>query len=161
MKGKAIKTAMAVALGLSTFALGVLSPTQKVAAETALKEVTAPTLGVTADLGIANDERLIEMLKKQGEIPKNATQAQADKALQEYLKGKNKVGSAKDKLPKPIEKLEGSNEPGNQSLKNGNGNKLGQAKKNKVDSVIISKARLKKKKQICFMRIIHLSTSRK
>ena len=93
-KGKAIKTAMAMALGLSTFALGAFSPAQKVAAETALKEVTAPTLGVTADLGMANDERLIEMLKKQGKISKNATQAQADKALQEYLKGKNKVGSA-------------------------------------------------------------------
>ena len=37
------------------------------------------------DLAIANDERLIEMLKKNGTIAKDATPAEADQALQQYL----------------------------------------------------------------------------
>ena len=44
--------------------------------------------GATIDLGIANDERLIEMLKKNGTIAKNATPAEAEKALQKFLKNK-------------------------------------------------------------------------
>lgn len=133
-KGKKIKIAMAVALGVSTFAFGAFTPVQKAAAEAELTEATAPSLGATVDLGIANDERLIEMLKKQGKLAKNATPAQAEKALKDYLKGKYKVTSSKDKLPKPIKKLEGSNDQVKQSLKKGKGNKLGQA--DTVDSVV-------------------------
>ncbi|KKI93165.1 protease [Bacillus sp. SA1-12] len=127
-KGKMIKTAMAVALGVSTFAFGAFTPVQKAAAETALKEATSPSLGATVDLGIANDERLIEMLKKQGRIAKNAKPAQAEKVLQDYLVAKEKAAPTKDKLPKPMKKLEGAKEVVKQGLKNGKGNKLGQAK---------------------------------
>ena len=44
----------------------------------------------TTDLAIANDEKIIEMLKKNGTIPKGATQDQADKILREYLRGLEK-----------------------------------------------------------------------
>ncbi|GLC28850.1 immune inhibitor A [Clostridium omnivorum] len=40
----------------------------------------------TVDLAIANDEKLIEMLKKSGKIAKDASPAQAEKALKDYLK---------------------------------------------------------------------------
>jgi bacillopeptidase F (M6 metalloprotease family) len=44
---------------------------------------------------IANDEKIIEMLKKKGEIPEDATQEEITKALQKYLKDKS-PGSLKD-----------------------------------------------------------------
>ncbi|WNB92854.1 hypothetical protein [Bacillus sp. NEB1478] len=37
---------------------------------------------------IANDDRIIEMLKKNGEIPENATPEEIQEALQKYLKKK-------------------------------------------------------------------------
>jgi bacillopeptidase F (M6 metalloprotease family) len=37
---------------------------------------------------IANDEKIIEMLKEKGEIPENASQEEITKALQKYLKNK-------------------------------------------------------------------------
>jgi bacillopeptidase F (M6 metalloprotease family) len=37
---------------------------------------------------IANDDRIIEMLKKNGEIPEDATPEQINEALQKYLKKK-------------------------------------------------------------------------
>ncbi|MBY6036808.1 hypothetical protein KUV80_09090 [Fictibacillus nanhaiensis] len=37
---------------------------------------------------IANDEKIIEMLKKSGEIPEGASQEEINKALQKYLQKK-------------------------------------------------------------------------
>jgi bacillopeptidase F (M6 metalloprotease family) len=48
---------------------------------------------------IANDEKIIEMLKKSGEIPENASQEIITKALQKYLKDKSR-GSLKDEKEK-------------------------------------------------------------
>ncbi|MBT2679628.1 immune inhibitor A [Bacillus sp. ISL-35] len=93
--------------------------------------------GAPIDLGIANDERLIEMLKKQGKISKDATPAEAEKGLQKYLNARAKSGlKVRDGLPKPIDNVkDGSKDSKTTSLKNGKGNKLGQAKKNAVDGV--------------------------
>ncbi|MGV8982009.1 immune inhibitor A domain-containing protein [Clostridium sp.] len=44
----------------------------------------------TVDLAIANEDRLIEMLKKSGKISKNATQEEALKVVRAYLKGMEK-----------------------------------------------------------------------
>lgn len=44
----------------------------------------------TVDLAIANDEKLIEMLKKSGKISKDATPAEAEKVLRDYLKSLEK-----------------------------------------------------------------------
>ncbi|WP_410528342.1 immune inhibitor A domain-containing protein [Rossellomorea marisflavi] len=41
------------------------------------------------DLAIANEERLIEMLKEKGDISKNASASEADKGLQKFLKEKS------------------------------------------------------------------------
>ena len=93
--------------------------------------------GAPIDLGIANDERLIEMLKKEGKIAKDATPAEAEKGLQKYLKAKaESTGKTKDKLPESIGKVkDGFEKPESNGLTSGKGNKLGQAKKNTVDGV--------------------------
>ncbi|MFT9596821.1 immune inhibitor A domain-containing protein [Mesobacillus sp.] len=93
--------------------------------------------GASIDLGIANDERLIEMLKKEGKIAKDATPAEAEKGLQKYLNARAKSGlKVRDGLPKPIDNVkEGSKDSESTSLKKGKGNKLGQANKNGVNGV--------------------------
>lgn len=95
----------------------------------------ASKIAAPFDAGIANDERLIEMLKREGKIAKNATPVEAEKALKKYLQGKSKLTKTKDQLPASLGKPKESKKVESNGLKNGNGNKLGQAKKNTVDSV--------------------------
>jgi immune inhibitor A len=90
---------------------------------------------VPFDAGIANDEKLIEMLKREGKLAKDASLAESEKALDKYLQGKGKTSKTKDKLPKSIGEVTKEKKSKDNSLTNGKGNKLGQAKKNKVDSV--------------------------
>jgi immune inhibitor A len=90
---------------------------------------------VPFDAGIANDEKLIEMLKREGKLAKDASLAESEKALNKYLQGKGKTSKTKDKLPKSIGEVTKEKKSKDNSLTNGKGNKLGQAKKNKVDSV--------------------------
>lgn len=88
------------------------------------------TTGGPFDLAIANDEKLIEMLKARGDIAADATQAEAEKALTSFLR-------AKAKNAKNVEqntKIAGFNNQStgkvyNQSILKGKGNKLGQSKK--------------------------------
>lgn len=54
------------------------------------------TLGGPTDLSVANEEKVIEMLKKEGKIAKNATYAEAQKVYLEYM---NKAAKANKKLP--------------------------------------------------------------
>ncbi|MGR3765911.1 immune inhibitor A domain-containing protein [Rossellomorea sp. NS-SX7] len=142
-KRKAASAALATLLGLSTFAVGpAMSTAQTVDVKNILNEVTNKHVshayqGSTIDLGIANDERLIEMLKKEGKIAEGASPAEAEKVLTKYLKAKaENAGETKDNLPTLDngKMKDGKNEK-NSSLTNGKGNKLGQAKKNKVDGV--------------------------
>nr|WP_249745607.1 immune inhibitor A domain-containing protein [Mesobacillus boroniphilus] len=94
--------------------------------------------GAPIDLGIANDERLIEMLKKNGTIAKNATPAEAEKALQKYLHNKA-AGASKEpgELHKHEKELSSTlNEKlASTGLVNGKGNKSGQTKGTTVDTV--------------------------
>ncbi|WP_273834352.1 hypothetical protein [Guptibacillus sedimenti] len=46
---------------------------------------------------IANDEKIIEMLKESGEIPENASAAEIQEVLEEYLKKKAKSAEINDK----------------------------------------------------------------
>lgn len=94
--------------------------------------------GAPIDLGIANDERLIEMLKKEGKIAKDATPAEAEKALQKYLQ-KKAAGASKEpgELHKHEKELSSTlkeklNKTG---LVNGKGNKTGQTKGTTVNPV--------------------------
>ncbi|MFL6559041.1 MAG: immune inhibitor A domain-containing protein, partial [Bacillus sp. (in: firmicutes)] len=119
-------TIFASSLFVSTLGGSTLSP----------KSAAASTKDVTSfDAGIANDERLIEMLKREGKLAKNASPAESEKALKNYLQSKGKSNKTKDKLPKALANIKESDNATSNGLKNGKGNKLGQAKKNTVDSV--------------------------
>ncbi|OAT84708.1 protease [Bacillus sp. MKU004] len=131
--------ALTAALGIGAFAVpasaGTVVP-ENVLAKPTVKD--SHSHGGPFDLGIANDERLIEMLKKNGKIAKNASPAEAQKALNKFLK--NKADSAKKEEGELHEKeaetkVKLKEEMKNNSLTSGKGNKLGQAKKNSPESV--------------------------
>ncbi|MCA1056821.1 immune inhibitor A [Rossellomorea aquimaris] len=130
---------MTAALSIGAFAVPASAST--VVPENVLAKPTVKqdhSHGGPFDLGIANDERLIEMLKKNGKIAENASPAEAEKALNKFLK--NKADSAKKEEGelhgKEAEtKVKLQEEMKNNSLTSGKGNKLGQAKKNSPGSV--------------------------
>lgn len=127
---------LSAGLAFSAFAPSIIShgtlpaPVHKASA----KEV-API-----DLAIANEERLIEMLKKSGKIAKNATAAEAEQALQQYLhtlavaqgshKHEDSFAKQRAELTSKIKANMESN-----GLYKGKGSKLGEAKQNTVPSV--------------------------
>lgn len=132
---KVLSSLTMTAMLASTLSFASAGPAKVDAVE---KTSFAPQGGAPIDLGIANDERLIEMLKKSGKIAKNATPAEAEKALQKYLQNKA-AGASKEpgelhKHEKELnstlnEKLAGT------GLVNGKGNKAGQTKGTTVEPV--------------------------
>jgi immune inhibitor A len=139
-KSKITSTALAVMMGLSTLTYGAFVSPNLAEAEKVKESVAKSYTGSPIDLGIANDEKLIKMLQKEGKISKNATQAEAEKALNKYLKERSSKsthshdeGDLHDEAKEAKEKLK--EQMKNNGLTSGKGNKLGQAKKNKVDSV--------------------------
>ncbi|WP_010027395.1 immune inhibitor A domain-containing protein [Sporolactobacillus inulinus] len=137
---KMTAAAIAAVVGMSSLSLfGFASPaTSKEAARNSADMVRAvSSKGSSFDAGIANDEKLIALLKKEGKIAKHASQSDAEKAVQKYLKAKGEGAKkgTKDKLPKGIAGFKDSSAPVKDSLKSGKGNKLGQAKKNQVDPI--------------------------
>ncbi|MEH7495013.1 immune inhibitor A domain-containing protein [Neobacillus niacini] len=133
-KRKILSTALTLSLGLGLFNVASFSPSVK--ANDLTNKITSS--GAPIDLGIANDERLIEMLKKNGTIAKNATPAEAEKALQKFLKNKA-AGATKEtgELQAQQKELQSTlkDKLANTGLVNGNGNKLGQTKKNIIAPV--------------------------
>ncbi|WP_052352910.1 immune inhibitor A domain-containing protein [Neobacillus dielmonensis] len=127
---------LSAGLAFSAFAPGVVSQ----------ESVSSPVLKVSAkesapvDLAIANNDRLIEMLKKNGTIAKDANAAEAEKALQQYLhklamnaatgKSENEFAKKQAELKAKVKAEMDSN-----GIKAGKGNKLGQAKQNTVGPV--------------------------
>lgn len=135
---KVLSMALTAALGIGAFAVPASAGT--VVPENVLAKPTVKvdhSKGGAFDAGIANDERLIEMLKKEGKIAKDATPAQAQKVLKSYLASKaDSAGKSKDKLPKGLKgKVKQDGNKSTDSLTKGKGNKLGQAKKNQPDGV--------------------------
>ncbi len=131
-KSKITSTALAVMMGLSTLTYGAVASPQMAEAEKARESITQHYGGAPIDLGIANDERLIEMLKKEGTIAPNATAAQAEEALKKYLKKRSansehshEEGELHEEAQESKAKLQEYMKKN--SLKSGNGNKLGQA----------------------------------
>nr|WP_082051359.1 immune inhibitor A domain-containing protein [Rossellomorea aquimaris] len=130
---------MAAALSVGAFAVPASAATtvpENVLAKPTVKHEHKH--GGPFDLGIANDERLIEMLKKDGKIKQNATPAEAEKALQKFLKAK--ADSAEKEAGElheneASEKVKLQKQMKDNDLTNGKGNKLGQAKKNSPESV--------------------------
>jgi immune inhibitor A len=140
-KSKITSTALAVMMGLSTLTYGAFVSPNLAEAEKVKESVVKSYTGSPIDLGIANDEKLIEMLQKEGKIKKNATPAEAEKALNKYLKERSansahshQHGDLQDEAKEAKEKLK--RQMKNNGLTSGKGNKLGQAKKNKPDSVV-------------------------
>ncbi|UOQ45761.1 immune inhibitor A [Halobacillus salinarum] len=85
-KRKMTAAAMALAIGFSTWASGVSA--QQASSKDTFQAVPKSTYNSPVDLGIANDEKLIEMLKKEGKIKEKATPEEAEKVLKKYLKAK-------------------------------------------------------------------------
>ncbi|XMB86523.1 immune inhibitor A [Mycoplasmatota bacterium WC44] len=98
-------------------------------------ETTATDFNFTADagqafdLGIANEEKLIEMLKREGKIADDATPDVAEEALRQYLNARAKsVTKEKGQFDSQKEKIKANfNNKYTEGLFNGLGNKLGQA----------------------------------
>lgn len=132
-KKKIFSTALALSLSVGLLAGPAMSP--NASASDASSKLASQ--GSPIDLGIANDEKLIEMLKKNGKIAKDASPAEAEKELKKFLQAKAaNSGQTKDKLPKGLDaNLKSAKKSNDNGLKNGKGNKLGQAKKNTVDPV--------------------------
>lgn len=87
-KKKIISAAMAMTVSLGTLFAGTSSSASTTAAagpEVSAKQ-TLNHAGGPFDTAIANDEKLIEMLKENGTIAKNATPSEAQKALNKYLR---------------------------------------------------------------------------
>ena len=85
-KSKITSTALAVMMGVSTLTYGAFASPQQVDAEKVRESVTQHFGGTPMDLGIANDEKLIEMLKERGTIAPNASAGEAETALKTFLK---------------------------------------------------------------------------
>jgi immune inhibitor A len=98
-KGKWVSAALAAMLSCSTFASVSAAPVNVLSDVNAssVEEKSHKHTGGPFDLAVANDERLIEMLKKNGQISKNASEAEAQAKLQQYLKNKEEHASS---LPK-------------------------------------------------------------
>ncbi|NUK30310.1 immune inhibitor A [Parageobacillus sp. VR-IP] len=136
MKKKSIfSAALALSLGI-----GLWNVPNVTAPNVQAKEPAAHTLkqGGPVDLAIANEEKLIEMLKKGGKISANATLAEAEEAVRTYLKEKaSDTVKEKGELYKQEakrEKMLQENYQKNRVL-NGKGKKLGQSENTTVPSV--------------------------
>lgn len=89
------------------------------------------------DLSIVNDEKLIEALMKRGVIPANASEAQKQQGLKNYLAFKGQADSSKtmndDPFAKQVKKADAKKQKlvkeFGSNLQNGNGKKTGQVDK--------------------------------
>ena len=130
MKGKSILvTAFAAALTFSSFAPAtsaqqiLTESNHSTGAEQASHNHSGVYTGSPFDLSIANEERLIAMLKKEGTIKKNASDKEAQKQLKKYLKEKEesiKKDSTK-KFDKEIKALQKKWNKKNKGKKPGKG----------------------------------------
>jgi len=110
-KNKWMASAMAAVIGFSTFTLS-FAPAQEAQAEASTEKAPAVTYspkasqgGAPFDSAIANEDKLIEMLKEEGKISQDATEAEAQEALNAYLKQREEQSAeaAKQPLPKELE----------------------------------------------------------
>jgi immune inhibitor A len=100
LKTKAVALLMAVAVSIgsvSSINTNTIKNFGKSLALSSSEELTP------VDLAIANDEKIIEMLKKKGTIPKNATPEQASKILKDYLKDIEKKNDTSSQKLKQME----------------------------------------------------------
>ncbi|MQR94940.1 immune inhibitor A domain-containing protein [Fictibacillus phosphorivorans] len=105
-KGKKVwgKTLLATSLSLGLASSSLFAGSVDAKAQTALDEVLKGKQNhahshSSLDLGIVNEERLLEALVKQGLVSKNATAQQKEAALDKYLETKGKEEGVKGKDP--------------------------------------------------------------
>lgn len=130
MRGKSIlASAFAAALTFSAFAPAtsahqVSTISNHAATETSHNHSVTYT-GSSFDLSIANEERLIKMLKKEGVIKKNATDKEAQAQLKKYLKKKeeNAKKDSSKKFDKQIKELQKKWNKKKKGKKTGKGSK--------------------------------------
>ncbi|WP_433743881.1 immune inhibitor A domain-containing protein [Falsibacillus pallidus] len=140
---KVLSMAMVAALSLGAFALpgssyGKQADVKTAAAQSARSDYSN---GGPVDLAVANQDKLIEMLKKDGVISKNATAEEAEKAVNKFLQKKAKSlqlsGTTEGELKKDQEKVKDKakeNLKKHKGITQGKGNKKGHTKDN-VDKV--------------------------
>lgn len=112
-------------LSTAALALGLITPTAQATDR-------PPANGGPLDLAIANETRLMEMLKRSGRISETATFTEAEQVLQSYLKERAAQGQlhAQDISDETVQMLANArSNNGLQALQNGRGNKLGIGKK--------------------------------
>ncbi|WP_163526956.1 immune inhibitor A domain-containing protein [Halobacillus ihumii] len=131
-----VTSALALTLALAPFSSSVLANSGTVQSDVH-KTHAHEKGGAPFDVAIANEERLIEMLKESGKISENATPEEAKQVLNKYLEAKSEAAANKakteDKGKMAKEKAEKqaklTDNAKNNSMTNGKGNKLGQASK--------------------------------
>ncbi|KGP91473.1 protease [Pontibacillus chungwhensis BH030062] len=134
-KSKLVTSALALALTVGPLSSSVVAQTTSDLHQELHKSHVHG--GAPFDVAIANDERLIKMLKEEGKIANDASPSEAEKVLNQFLENKSEAAKNKkeEKLPGSLGTPLKEQKASSNSLTNGKGNKLGQAKKNKVDSV--------------------------
>ncbi|EZP77398.1 M6 family metalloendopeptidase [Parageobacillus genomosp. 1] len=136
MKKRSIFSAvMALSLGVGLWSVPSVAAPNVQAKEPAMY---AAQQGGPVDLAIANEEKLVEMLKKSGKISANTTPVEAEEAVRTYLKEKvSHTVREKGELYKQEAKREKMLQENYQknSVLNGKGKKLGQSKNTTVPSV--------------------------
>lgn len=141
---KAVSIFMAFMLVFSLFTLPVFAnkPVDNgilnTAETTPVVETFEPAPGGMSDISIANDEKLVEMLKNQGKISANATSAEIENSLAKFLKAKaNSNSKEKGILNKQTAKVKDLvNEELKSGVLKGQGIKKGLANQNLIDNVV-------------------------
>lgn len=92
--------------------------------------VFIPSIQSDTDLAIANDEKLLDMLRKNGTIPSGASEEESNRILGEYL---NQNGNLKTEDPTKLDtkSVEGLKKYGKEAVKKGFLNKAGEDKEKK------------------------------
>ncbi|MBM7585059.1 immune inhibitor A [Bacillus pakistanensis] len=140
---KVLSMAMVAALTVGAFAVPTSSSSVQpnVSTNSVSKETHSHGNG-PFDLAIANEEKLIEMLKESGKIAKDASGAEAEKVLKSFLHEKaesaSKLAEEEGELHDEKEKLQKQfkeNLKKGNGITNGNGKKKGHTKKDKPENV--------------------------
>lgn len=135
-KGLLISTTLLLSLGFGT--INVAATTAGEPDSSNLSKSISASVGSPTDLGVANDEKIIEMLQDNGTIEKDASAKEIQQGLEKYLKGKAEHAKkgTKDNLPNSLDAtMKEKTKKHNNGLTNGKGNKLGHTKKQNVGSV--------------------------
>ncbi|MBL4932808.1 immune inhibitor A domain-containing protein [Clostridium paridis] len=130
LKSKIIGLVTAAVVTLST--TGTLNINQFTSNTVPQDSEAIASIEKDGDLAIANDDKLLAMLKKKGTIPSNATTEEANKILKDYL-SKKEATSNNNPSQLDSKSLQGLKTYGKEAIKNGKLQKTSDKKKKKND----------------------------